>query len=203
MTLISRGDRLLIATHNKGKFEEISALFSQFGLDLVFAGDVGLASPVESETSFVGNARIKAHAAAQETGLPSLSDDSGLEIDCLGGLPGVWSADWAEGSQGRNFDKAMQRVFREIKATKSPEPWTARFKCCLVLAFPDGSDRVFEGKVDGRIVFPGRGEKGHGYDPIFVPDGGKLSFAEMDRWEKNRMSHRGRAFEAMIAACFT
>jgi XTP/dITP diphosphohydrolase len=203
MSILHRGDRLIIATHNRGKFEEIDNLFEKFGLDLGFAADLGLSSPVEDQSTFVGNARIKAHAAAQETGYASLSDDSGLEIDCLNGLPGVWSADWAETPSGRNFEHAIERVRKEILTSGAESPWSARFRCCLVLALPDGSDHVFEGRVEGFVSYPPRGTFGHGYDPIFIPENHSLTFAEMNRWEKNRMSHRSRAFDEMIEACFT
>jgi len=203
MRLLPSGSSLVVATHNRGKLEEIADLFKDEGLHLQSAADLELAVPEETETSFVGNARIKAHAAAQASGLPSLADDSGLSVDCLGGLPGVWTADWAETPAGRDFDMAMAKVCSEIAKLKTPGPWTARFTCCLVLAFPDGRDHVFEGSVAGQIICPGRGTQGHGYDPIFLPDGHLITFGEMDRWEKNRLSHRGRAFEAMRRECFT
>lgn len=203
MSLLEPGTKLVVATQNRGKLEEIAALFAPYGLELLGAEDLSLASPEETESTFVGNARIKAHAAAASTGLAALSDDSGLEVDCLNGMPGVWTADWAETASGRDFGLAMARVCAEAERAASPKPWKARFRCCLVLAFPDGSDHVFDGSVEGQIICPGRGDQGHGYDPIFVPDGYSTSFGEMDRWEKNQMSHRGRAFAAMIATCFT
>ena len=202
MTRRFTGDRLIIATHNRGKLEEMAHLLQPHGVTVVGAGDLGLPKPEETETTFVGNARIKAHAAAQATGLPALSDDSGIEIQALNGAPGVYTADWAETPTGRDFTFAMTRAHDELEALNAPHPRRARFCCTLVLAWPDGHDDVFEGVVDGQIVWPMRGDQGHGYDPIFQPDGHDLTFAEMDRWEKNRISHRGRAVQAFVDACF-
>ena len=202
MTRRFTGDRLIIATHNRGKLEEMAHLLQPHGVTVVGAGDLGLPEPEETETTFVGNARIKAHAAAKATGLPALSDDSGIEIQALNGAPGVYTADWAETPTGRDFTFAMTRAHDELEALKAPHPRRARFCCTLVLAWPDGHDDVFEGVVDGQIVWPMRGDQGHGYDPIFQPDGHDLTFAEMDRWEKNRISHRGRAVQAFVDACF-
>lgn len=196
------GTRLLIATHNRGKFEEIAALFTDRGLELVFAADLGLAEPAETEDNFVGNARIKAHAAATATGMPALADDSGLCVDALGGLPGVWSADWAETPAGRDFGMAIEKVCGLMADAGNAAPRSAQFICTFVLAWPDGHDEVFVGRVVGEIVCPGRGNQGHGYDPIFVPVGEGKTFGEIDRWEKNRMSHRARAFESLLT-CFT
>jgi XTP/dITP diphosphohydrolase len=193
-------DSLLIATNNIGKFEEFTALLEPLGITTVFAKDRGLPEPEETGTTFVENARIKAHAAAAATGLPALADDSGIEIDALGGAPGVYTADWAETPHGRDFVQAMERAHRLLKETGAPQPWTARFRCTLVLAWPDGEDVVFDGKVDGRVIWPMRGELGHGYDPIFVPDGFTRTFGQMDRWEKNRMSHRAVALGKLVAA---
>jgi XTP/dITP diphosphohydrolase len=198
-----RGQTLCIATHNAGKLDEIRSLLGAFEVSVVSAGDLGLPEPEETETTFVGNARIKAHAAARASGLPSLSDDSGICIDALGGAPGVYTADWAMTPTGRDFVQAMTRTWAELERISAPEPRSAQFCCTLVLAWPDGSDLVFEGLMPGRVVWPMRGMKGHGYDPIFVPDGYEMTLGEMDRWEKNRISHRGRAFEQLIAACFT
>lgn len=196
------GDHLLVATHNKGKLEEIADLLAPFGVTLSSNADHGLPEPAETETAFVGNARIKAHAAAQATGLPALSDDSGITIDGLGGAPGVYTADWAETPQGRDFDMAMERAWAELEAAKAPFPRLAQFRCTLVLAWPDGHDEVFEGVMPGQIVWPMRGDQGHGYDPIFQPDGYTQTFGEMDRWEKNKISHRADAFAKLIAGCF-
>ncbi|MFD1511615.1 RdgB/HAM1 family non-canonical purine NTP pyrophosphatase [Lacimonas salitolerans] len=202
MTRRFQGDRLLVATHNNGKLEEISALLEPFGVSVAGAADMDLPEPVEDGTTFVENARIKAHAAAQATGLPALSDDSGIEIDALDGAPGVYTADWAETETGRDFVMAMIRAHDALQASGAPEPWTARFCCTLVLAWPDGHDEVFPGVMAGRVVWPMRGDQGHGYDPIFVPDGYDVTFGEMDRWEKNRISHRADAFAKLVAGCF-
>jgi len=194
------GDTLLIATHNKGKLEEISALLEPFGIIVVSAADHDLPEPEETETTFVGNARIKAHAAAKATGLPALADDSGIEIDCLDGAPGVYTADWAETPQGRDFVMAMTTSHQKIVETGAAPPWTARFCCTLVLAWPDGHDEVFPGTMEGQVVWPMRGAQGHGYDPIFQPNGYDITFGEMDRWEKNKISHRADAFNKLVAA---
>ena len=196
------GERLLVATHNKGKLEEIADLLSPFGVAVVGAAEMDLPEPVETEDNFIGNARIKAHAAARATGLPALADDSGIAIDALGGAPGVYTADWAETPQGRDFVLAMTRAHNELEALGAPEPHTARFCCTLVLAWPDGHDEVFEGVMPGQVVWPMRGDQGHGYDPIFQPDGYDITFGEMDRWEKNRISHRADAFKKLVAGCF-
>lgn len=197
------GDRLLVATHNRGKLEEISALLEPFCVSVTSAGDLGLPEPEETETSFVGNARIKARAAVRATGLPALADDSGITIDALGGAPGVHTADWAETPQGRNFVLAMARAWDLLELAAAPFPRRAQFRCCLVLAWPDGHDEVFEGVMPGRVVWPMRGEQGHGYDPIFQPDGFDVTFGEMDRWQKNRVSHRADAFARLVKGCFT
>ena len=192
-------DTLLVATHNAGKLEEIADLLSEFGISVVGAAQYGLSEPEETGTTFVENARIKAHAAAKATGLPALSDDSGIEIDALGGAPGVYTADWAETSDGRDFVLAMTRSHDELVKTGEPQPWTARFCCTFVLAWPDGHDEVFAGTAEGQIVWPMRGDQGHGYDPIFLPDGHNQTFGEMDRWAKNRISHRADAFGKLKA----
>ncbi|MEB8388929.1 RdgB/HAM1 family non-canonical purine NTP pyrophosphatase [Rhodobacteraceae bacterium KMM 6894] len=196
------GDTLLVATHNAGKLEEIGALLLPFGVSVVGAASKNLAEPDETENSFVGNARIKAHAAARVTGLPALSDDSGIEIDALNGAPGVYTADWAETPDGRDFVMAMTKTHDRLVASGALQPWTARFCCTLVLAWPDGHDEVFPGKIEGQITWPMRGDQGHGYDPIFIPNGYDLTFAEMDRWEKNRLSHRADAFAKLVKGCF-
>ena len=196
------GDHLLVATHNKGKLEEMADLLAPFGVTLSSNADHGLPEPEETETTFVGNARIKAHAAAQATGLPAVADDSGITIDGLGGAPGVYTADWAETPQGRDFGMAMERAWAELEASNAPYPRLAQFRCTLVLAWPDGHDEVFEGVMPGQIVWPMRGDQGHGYDPIFQPEGHTQTFGEMDRWEKNKISHRADAFAKLIAGCF-
>ena len=197
-----RGNRLLVATHNAGKLEEIADLLTPFGVSCVGAAELELPEPEETGTTFVENARIKAHAAAKATGLPALADDSGIEIDALGGAPGVYTADWAETETGRDFVMAMEKTRAALLKSGAPEPWTARFCCTLVLAWPDGQDAVFPGIMAGRVVWPMRGDQGHGYDPIFQPDGYDVTFGEMDRWEKNRISHRADAFAKFVAGCF-
>ncbi len=197
------GDTLLVATHNKGKLEEISSLLEPFGVSVISAGSLGLPEPEETENTFVGNARIKAHAAAKATGLPALADDSGISVDGLGGAPGVHTADWAETPNGRDFQMAMTRTWDALEAAHAPYPRTAQFRCTLVLAWPDGHDEVFEGVMPGQVVWPMRGDQGHGYDPIFQPDGYDLTFGQMDRWEKNRISHRADAFRKLVAGSFT
>lgn len=194
------GDTLLVATHNTGKLEEIAHLLEPLGISVTSAREHDLPEPEETGTTFVENARIKAHAAAKATGLPALSDDSGIEIEALGNAPGVYTADWAETPQGRDFDMAMRRAHDALEALNAPEPRRARFCCTLVLAWPDGHDEVFEGTVAGQIVWPMRGTQGHGYDPIFQPDGHDITFGEMDRWEKNRISHRAVAFGKLVKA---
>lgn len=196
------GQALVVATHNRGKLEEIADLLAPYGIALTSNADHGLGEPEETETTFVGNARIKAHAAAQATGLPALADDSGIAIEALGGAPGVYTADWAETENGRDFVMAMERSWRELEAVNAPFPRKAKFCCTLVLAWPDGHDEVFPGEMAGQIVWPMRGDQGHGYDPIFQPDGYDVTFGEMDRWEKNKISHRADAFHKLIAGCF-
>ncbi len=195
--------KLVVASHNQGKLEEIARLMAPYGIVTVSAGQLGYDEPEETEDTFVGNARIKAHYAAQKSGLPALADDSGIEIDALGGAPGVYTADWAETPTGRDFTMAMQRAWDELEMIAAPAPRAARFCSTLVIAWPDGHDEVFEGRIDGQVVWPMRGEEGHGYDPIFQPDGYDITFGEMDRWEKNRISHRGRAFEKLVKGCFS
>jgi XTP/dITP diphosphohydrolase len=203
MTRRFGGGRLVVATHNRGKLAEIAALLAPFPVKVLSAADLGLPEPAETETTFVGNARIKAHAAAAASGLPALADDSGIEVDGLGGAPGVHTADWAElAGGGRDFGQAMRRTWAELERAGAASPRTARFRCTLVLAWPDGHDEVFEGAVEGRCVWPMRGERGHGYDPMFLPDGYALTFGEMDPAEKNRISHRAAAFGRLVAACF-
>lgn len=197
------GERLLLATHNKGKLEEIDNLLRDYPVSVVSAANFGLAEPEETESSFIGNARIKAHFAAKATGLPALADDSGICVDALGGAPGVYTADWAETPSGRDFNMAMERLWREVDALAAPEPRLAQFRCTLVLAWPDGHDEVFEGVMPGQLVWPMRGSQGHGYDPMFQPQGYSQTFGEMDRWEKNKISHRADAFCKLIAGCFT
>ena len=194
------GGRLLVATHNRGKLDEIRALLAPHGIEAVSAADLGLPEPPETEDSFIGNARIKARAAMQATGLPVLADDSGITVDGLDGAPGVHTADWAETPHGRDFMQAMTRTWRELDARAIPEPRSAQFRATLLLLWPDGHEEVFEGVAPGRLVWPPRGVLGHGYDPIFVPDGHDRTYAEMTAAEKNTISHRARAFRLLEAA---
>ena len=196
------GQQMVVATHNTGKLDEIADLLKPYSIKLTSNLDHGLPEPDETETTFVGNARIKAHAAAQATGLPALADDSGIEIDGLGGAPGVYTADWAETPHGRDFVLAMTRSWNALEAAQTPEPRIARFCSTLVLAWPDGHDEVFAGVMAGSIVWPMRGNQGHGYDPIFKPEGYDITFGQMDRWEKNKISHRANAFEKLVVGCF-
>ncbi len=191
--------RLLVATHNAGKLEEFRQLTAPYGIEVVGAGEMDLPEPVEDGTTFVENARIKAHAAAKATGLPALSDDSGIEVDCLDGAPGVYTADWAETPQGRDFTMAMEKTWAACEAKGAPEPRVARFMATLVLAWPDGHDEVFEGKLEGQLAWPMRGLEGHGYDPMFQPKGYDKTLGELSAEEKNRISHRADAFAKLLA----
>jgi len=202
MTRKLEGGKLLVATHNKGKLNEITEILAPFGVEVVGAGEMNLPEPEETENNFVGNARIKAHAAAKATGLPALSDDSGITIDALNGAPGVYTADWAETPNGRDFKMAMTRANDELNAAGAKAPRTAQFRCTLVIAWPDGHDEVFEGVMPGQLVWPIRGEHGFGYDPMFQPDGYGITCAEMDPVEKNKISHRGKAVAQFIQGCF-
>ncbi len=190
---------IVIATHNAGKLVEIRALLGPLGFKVTSAGELGLPEPRETEDNFAGNARIKAHFAAQESGLPALSDDSGIMVDALNGAPGVYTADWAETAGGRDFNLAMTKVWDALEAANAPEPRVARFVCTLCLAWPDGNDCLFEGKVEGRLVWPMRGKNGFGFDPMFLPAGKSLTFGEMVPAEKHAMSHRADAFSQFVA----
>lgn len=188
--------KLVIASHNAGKLREIADLVAPFGIDAVSAGSLGLPEPAETGTTFRANAELKALVAAEGAGLPALADDSGLVVPTLGGAPGIHSARWA-GPQ-RNFLRAMTRVEEELGASKDR---SAYFLCALALAWPDGHRDSFEGRVDGTLVWPPRGEHGFGYDPVFLPDGETLTFGEMAPAQKHAMSHRARAFSQLVAAC--
>lgn len=196
--------KIVVASHNEGKVREIRDLLSPYGVTTQSAGELGLPEPEETEVTFAGNARIKALAAARASGLPALSDDSGLAIDALNGDPGIYAARWAkipaiEGG-GRDFDMAMWRAHSEMEKVGGPK--TARFICALCLAFPDGSSHVYEGKVEGEIVWPPRGDKGFGYDPIFRAVGDSLTFAEIEPAEKHAKSHRADAFALFLTDQF-
>jgi XTP/dITP diphosphohydrolase len=202
MTRRFDGKELVLASHNSGKLREISALLAPFGITVTSAADHGLDEPEETEDTFAGNARIKAHFAAKATGLPALSDDSGIEVDGLGGAPGVYTADWAETPNGRDFMQAMTRTWTELEAVNAPKPRTARFVCTLCLAWPDGHDEVFRGEAPGRVVWPPRGDQGFGYDPMFLRDGQTETFGEMPYAEKEPLSHRSDAFAKLVTGCF-
>ena len=191
------GGRLVIASHNPGKVREIGDLLAPYGADVVSAGTLGLPEPEETEDSFIGNAELKALAAAKASGLPALADDSGLAVTALDGAPGISSARWA--GPAKDFDMAMAKVIELLKPATDK---SAQFVCALTLAWPDGHCESFEGKVDGKIIDQKRGSRGFGYDPIFLPTDGKLTFGEMDAQAKHAISHRARAFRQLVAACF-
>ena len=200
MAKLSRGTRLVVASHNPGKVWEIKQLIEPYELDALSAGNLGLSEPEESEPTFDDNARLKALSAATQAGLPALADDSGLEVDCLGGAPGIYSARWA--GPGKDFGLAMNRLSEEITSWGgwvAPGP-RANFISVLCLAWPDGETRLFEGKVFGHLVWPPRGGNGFGYDPMFVPDGMTETFGEMQPEAKYAISHRTRAFAVFKAA---
>ena len=190
---------LVIASHNPGKVREIAALLGDYGIEPVSAGDLGLPEPEETEDSFRGNADLKALAAARASGKPALADDSGLCVDALGGAPGIYSARW--GGEAKDFDVAMRRVHDGM--AKVPGPDSAHFTCALSLAWPDGHVETFEGHVHGQIVWPPRGDRGFGYDPIFQRTGDDVTFGEMDPDEKHRISHRASAFGQLVRACLS
>jgi XTP/dITP diphosphohydrolase len=202
MTRRFEGDRILIATHNAGKLDEMRALFAPHGVTVVGAAEMHLPEPEETEATFIGNARIKARAAVAATGLPALADDSGIEVQALDDAPGVYTADWAETPNGRDFVMAMTKTHDKLEEANAPHPRRARFRATLVLAWPDGHEEIFDGRVNGTLVWPMRGTIGHGYDPMFQPDGYDITFAEMDPDEKNRVSHRADAFAKLVAGCF-
>ena len=196
------GDTLVLASHNAGKLREIAALLEPFGITCRSAAEFDLEEPEETEHTFEGNARIKAHFAAKGTGLPALSDDSGIMVDALDGKPGVHTADWAETPTGRDFPMAMGKVWDAIQDAGGDPPYTCRFVCTLCLAWPDGHDEIFQGTVEGTFVWPMRGDNGFGFDPIFLPNGKAETFGEMDPSEKHAMSHRADAFVKLVAGAF-
>jgi XTP/dITP diphosphohydrolase len=191
------GDRLVIATHNPGKLAEIADLVAPFGVKVLGATGLGLAEPEETGMSFAANAELKARAAASHSGMPALADDSGLVVPALGGAPGIYSARWA--GPEKDFERAMARV--EERLSGKPDR-RAHFVAALALAWPDGHVESFEGEVHGTLVWPPRGKLGFGYDPMFLPAGGTLTFGEMDPAAKHRISHRAAAFRKLVAACF-
>lgn len=192
--------RLVIATHNAGKLREIAALLRPYEIEVVSAGELGLEEPEETGATFAGNARLKACAAAKASGILALSDDSGLCIPALGGQPGIYSARWAGGA--KDFSAAIRRVEAELLASGNSDR-RAHFVCALSLCWPDGHTETFQGEVHGRLVFPPRGARGFGYDPIFIPEGHEETFGEMDPDAKHAISHRAIAFRRMIDACFS
>lgn len=199
---LRRGDRLVVASHNPGKIVEINDLIRPFGVEAVSAGALGVSEPEETEATFAGNARLKALHSMRATGLPALSDDSGLEVDGLEGAPGIYSARWA--GPTKDFALAMQKVHQGLVTR---DAWNARgrranFTAVLCMAWPDGEARVFEGKVFGSLVWPPRGDRGFGYDPMFLPEAERLTFGEMDPEKKHAISHRARAFKLFVEACF-
>lgn len=195
---LKSGDKIVFATHNKGKLEELCSLLAAYGIVAVSADELDLPEPEETGTTFLENAVLKAKAAARASGLPALADDSGLSIDALNGAPGIYSARWA--GKDKNFAAAMQRVEDELNRHNTTSR-TAHFICVLALAWPGGETEDFEGRVSGELIFPPRGTKGFGYDPIFVPKGETQTFAEMNAHEKRQLSHRARAFEKFAQAC--
>lgn len=191
------GGRLVLATHNKGKVREINDLLAPFNVDVVSAGELDLPEPEETESTFTGNAKLKALAAAAASNLPALADDSGLAVTALDGAPGIYSARWAGPS--KDFNIAMARVEEELKGKADR---AAKFVCALALCWPDGHCDVFEGEVHGTLIYPPRGTQGFGYDPMFVPTGHSITFGEMEPDAKHAMSHRASAFKQLVAACF-
>jgi XTP/dITP diphosphohydrolase len=190
--------RLVLATHNAGKVREVAELLAPWGLEVVSAGALGLPEPAETEDSFLGNAGIKARAAAKASGLPALADDSGFSVAALDGAPGVRTADWAETPDGRDYAMAMGKVEKLARHSKDRRAW---FSCALVLAWPDGHTEGFLGEAHGSWVWPPRGTNGFGYDPMFVPDGHDQTFGEMAPAAKHAISHRAAAFALFSAAC--
>ena len=196
---------LVVATHNPGKAREIADLLRPFGVETKSAGELGLPEPVETGTTFAANAELKARAAADVSGHVALADDSGLAVEGLDGAPGIYSARWAETGNERDFGHAMARVKTELEQKGVKPPWRAAFRCVLALAWPSkpgkpGDLKCFEGRVEGYLTFPPRGEKGFGYDPIFVADGCSETFGEMDPEAKHAISHRADAFRKLVAA---
>jgi XTP/dITP diphosphohydrolase len=196
------GDKLVIASHNPGKLREIAALIEPLGIQCVGAEELGLPEPEEIGNTFVDNADLKAREAADLSGLPALADDSGLAVDALHGMPGIFSARWAEDSEGnRDWMRAMEKVWQAVRESEPDGPPAAHFVCALSLAWPnDGQTEAFEGRVEGTLVWPPRGDKGFGYDPIFVPAGRDETFGEMDPELKHRISHRADAFRKLVRA---
>ena len=196
---LRRGTKVVIASHNEGKVWELAGLFKPYGVASISAASLGLPEPEETGDSFAANAELKAVAAAKGAGMLALSDDSGLEVEALGGAPGIYSARWA--GPNKDFDLAIARVHHELKKLGTSDR-RANFTCALALAAPDGETAAFTGQVCGTIVWPPRGTKGFGYDPIFVPEGYNQTFGEIEPELKNRLSHRMRAFEKLMSAIY-
>ena len=196
------GGKLVIATHNPGKLREMRDLMEPLGITCVGAAELGLPEPEEIGNTFVDNADLKAREAADLSGLPALADDSGLCVDALHGAPGIFSARWAEDEHGnRDWMRAMERIWREVEAAGPDAGHDAHFACALAIAWPnDGQAENFEGRVDGTLTWPPRGDKGFGYDPIFVPAGHDVTFGEMEPSQKHEMSHRADAFRKLVKA---
>ena len=190
-------EKIVIASHNPGKVGEIATLLAPFGTEVLAAADLALGEPEETGNTFAANAELKARAAAEASGLPALADDSGLQVAALDGKPGIFSARWA--GPEKDFQKAMRKV---EDALPGKDDRGAAFTCALALAWPDGHLETFEGHVHGRLVWPPRGDKGFGYDSIFVPDGYRITFGEMAPEDKHRISHRADAFRKLVDACF-
>ncbi|MEY2942837.1 MAG: non-canonical purine pyrophosphatase, RdgB/HAM1 family [Pseudomonadota bacterium] len=200
--------KLLIATHNAGKLREISALLAPYGVECISAGALGLPEPIETGTTFIDNALLKARAAATAAQMPALADDSGLCVDALDGAPGVYTADWAErqryeGQPGRDWYMAMGKVEGKLAEQGPDVDRSAHFVCVLALAWPDGASALYEGRVSGALTWPPRGTLGFGYDPVFVPNGDTRTFAELDPAEKHAISHRADAFAKLVKDQFT
>ena len=199
---LQRSGRVIVASHNPGKVREMADLMAPHGIEAASAGALGLAEPDETGASFVANAIIKAEAAAKAGGLPAIADDSGLAVDALDGSPGILSARWA--GEGKDFALAMRNVEERLQATgaTAPDARRAHFVCALAVAWPDGERAVFEGIVEGTLVWPPRGARGFGYDPMFLPEGSDLTFGEMEPQAKHAISHRARAFRRLAEAVF-
>jgi XTP/dITP diphosphohydrolase len=202
MSLKLTGQKIVIATHNKGKLEEFRQIFAPHGVNAVSAGELGLVEPAETENTFQGNARIKALAAMQASGMIAMADDSGLCVDALKGDPGVYTADWAGPS--RDWSMAMRLVEEKLQAAgaSTPEQRRGSFMCTLCVIWPGGTERFYEGRAPGHLVWPPRGKLGHGYDPVFMPDSENQTFSEMEHDYKNRISHRARALDLMFRDLF-
>lgn len=193
-----KGEKVLVATHNKGKLEEFREILSPFGVSVVSAGELGLSEPDETEETFEGNARIKAKAACKASGLVTIADDSGLCVNALNGEPGVYTANWA--GPNRDWMMAMRTVEEKLQAAgaTTQDKRGAQFMCTLCVLWPDGEERFYVGHVPGHLSWPPRGAFGHGYDPVFVPQGEAISFGEMSHEKKNSLSHRARAVALMV-----